>query len=160
MNDLLGVKPSFSINPAEYVDLKKDIEMGHSPHPAHDADEKKTKKKKRRKKTKKTKPNQTMDHSLTLFFGEVDTVKTEMQKVRELLARLQASHEETKKAHRAGAMKEIRERMEEDVGEVLRKVKSIKSKLEEMDKSSSNQEEEDHSYGCSATTTTAMDRTR
>ena len=34
-------------------------------------------------KTKKTmtKPNQTMDHSLTLFFGEVDTMKTETRKM-------------------------------------------------------------------------------
>lgn len=110
MNDLLA--KSF-VNPmkgaGEYVDLKKDaardVEMGLGGQ----------------------------DMSLAAFFEEVSSVKTEMEKVRELLGRLQGAHEESKRAHKAQDMKDLRERMDSDVGEVLRKAKAIKAKLEDMD---------------------------
>lgn len=110
MNDLLP--KSFTRGGAgEYVDLKKDaardLEMGLG----------------------------AAEPSLAKFFEEVSEVKQEMEKVKELLSRLQGAHEESKRAHRAQTMKDVRERMDGDVHEVLLKMRVIKAKLEGMDAS-------------------------
>lgn len=56
-----------------------------------------------------------------MFFQEVSGVKKEMEKVKELLGRLQGAHEESKRTHCAQTMKEVHERMDGDVQEVLLK---------------------------------------
>eukprot|EP00249_Psilotum_nudum_P018502 c26840_g1_i1 orf=646-1581(-) len=72
--------------------------------------------------------------NLAIFFEEVGEIKGEMEKVKQLLSKLQDAHEESKTIHKAQAMKTLRERMDQDVEEVLKKAKSMKAKLEELDK--------------------------
>ena len=111
MNDLLG--KSF-MKCTDYVDLKKDVmrdvEMG-------DVNE-----------------DLQGDQSLNTFFQEVNLVNIDMETVKTLLANLQKENKESKNVHKATAMKELRDRMDGDVEEVLRKAKSIKAKLEDLDK--------------------------
>lgn len=72
--------------------------------------------------------------NLQQFFEEVREVKDEMERVRILLTELQSANEESKTVTRAQAMKELRQRMDKKVGEILKKAKLIKLKLEELDK--------------------------
>ncbi|KAI5059412.1 hypothetical protein GOP47_0025731 [Adiantum capillus-veneris] len=72
--------------------------------------------------------------NLNRFFEEVRELKDEMEKVSLLLSELQRANEESKTVTRAQAMKALRERMDKKVGEILKKVKFIKAKLEELDK--------------------------
>ncbi|KAI5062513.1 hypothetical protein GOP47_0023052 [Adiantum capillus-veneris] len=114
MNDLLPKSLKKGEVTVEYVDLKKleagaDLEMGLQ--------------------------GGGEQQSLAIFFEEVSAVKTEMAKVQELLGRLQKGVEESKGAHRAQAMKEVRERMEGDVREVLLKARAIKAQVEDLDAS-------------------------
>lgn len=74
------------------------------------------------------------EKNLRQFFEEVREVKEEMEKVRMLLSQLQRSNEESRTVTRAQAMKAVRDRMDKDVGEVLRKAKLIKTKLEDLDR--------------------------
>lgn len=72
--------------------------------------------------------------NLEPFFGEVNSIRSEMESVKKLLHKLQNANEESKTVTRAQAMKALRERMDKDIGEVLRKAKVIKSRLDELDK--------------------------
>ncbi|KAK4486906.1 hypothetical protein RD792_006215 [Penstemon davidsonii] len=72
---------------------------------------------------------------LDKFFDDVENVKKDMNDVEKLYKRLQESNEETKTAHNAKTMKELRSRMDSDVSQVLKRVKVIKTKLEGLDKS-------------------------
>eukprot|EP00250_Pteridium_aquilinum_P017231 c23516_g1_i1 orf=606-1532(-) len=111
MNDLLPKSLVKGGGAGDYVDLKKDaardLEMGLGGE----------------------------QQSLAMFFEEVSGVKKEMEKVKELLGRLQGAHEESKRAHQAQTMKDVRERMDGDVREVLLKARAIKGKLEDLDAS-------------------------
>ncbi|MCO5610137.1 hypothetical protein L7F22_064372 [Adiantum nelumboides] len=114
MNDLLPKSLTKGEATVDYVDLKKleaarDLEMG-----LHGGGE---------------------QQNLAMFFEEVSAVKKEMAKVEELLGRLHSALEESKGAHRAQAMKEVRERREGDVREVLLKARGIKAQLEDVDAS-------------------------
>lgn len=110
MNDLLAKSIVKGIN---YVDLKKDarrdVEMGDVVDPDG-------------------------DQNLNTFFEEVNLVKNHMETVKQLLVKLQKENEESKTIHKAEAMKALRDRMDRDVEEVLKKAKSIKAKLEDLDK--------------------------
>ncbi|KAH7372888.1 hypothetical protein KP509_17G026900 [Ceratopteris richardii] len=114
MNDLLP-KSLKGGEGMEYVNLKKDtarvgdVEMGI--------------------------PLENEQQSLAMFFEEVSAIKKEMDKVKELLGMLQAAHEESKTVHRAERMKEVRERMEREVREVLVKARTIKAQLDQLDAS-------------------------
>ncbi|KAL3821520.1 hypothetical protein ACJIZ3_007425 [Penstemon smallii] len=72
---------------------------------------------------------------LDKFFDDVENVKKDMNDVEKLYKRLQESNEETKTAHNAKTMKELRSRMDSDVSQVLKRVKVIKGKLEALDRS-------------------------
>ncbi|KAG5551880.1 hypothetical protein RHGRI_010104 [Rhododendron griersonianum] len=77
--------------------------------------------------------NETID--LDRFFEDVEKVKDDMKDVEKLYKRLQELNEETKTAHNAKAVKELRSRMDSDVAQVLKRVKVIKEKLEALDRS-------------------------
>ncbi|GAB4857153.1 hypothetical protein Ancab_015063 [Ancistrocladus abbreviatus] len=71
---------------------------------------------------------------LDRFFGDVETVKEHLKEMEELKRKLETAHEESKTAHDARAVKELRRRMEEDVAATLKKAKMIKVKLEALDR--------------------------
>ncbi|KAJ7297418.1 hypothetical protein O6H91_19G074800 [Diphasiastrum complanatum] len=68
------------------------------------------------------------------FFQEVEDIKREMGKIKQLLVRLEDANEESKTAHKAQTMNALRDRMDADVVQVLKTAKSIKAKLEELDR--------------------------
>lgn len=74
------------------------------------------------------------EKNLTPFFSEVSLIKGEMEQIKQLLLKLKEAHEESKTIHKAQAMKSLRERMDRDVVQILKKAKFIKGKLEELDK--------------------------
>lgn len=69
------------------------------------------------------------------FFQDVENVKADMKDVERLYRKLQESNEESKTVHNAQTMKDLRSRMDVDVGQVLKRVKIIKGKLEALEKS-------------------------
>ncbi|KAL2623687.1 hypothetical protein R1flu_003892 [Riccia fluitans] len=75
------------------------------------------------------------ERSLDSFFEEVNAIKAEMEKIKVLLAKLQDSNEESKTIHKAQAMKALRDRMDKDLAEVNKIARSVKQKLEELDRS-------------------------
>ncbi|KAG6432918.1 hypothetical protein SASPL_104508 [Salvia splendens] len=111
MNDLMT--KSF----LSYVDLKKqamkdleaDVEMGQL-HPSHEL-------------------------NLSKFFEQVGAVKSEMDEITNLLLHLQHLNEETKSNQSSKILRGFRDQINSDMVTVLRKAKSIKSRLESLDKS-------------------------
>ncbi|XP_059623414.1 syntaxin-125-like [Cornus florida] len=73
--------------------------------------------------------------NLDSFFDDVEKVREDMRNVEKLYKRLQDSNEESKTVHNAKTMKELRGRMDSDVAQVLKQVKIIKTKLENLEKS-------------------------
>ncbi|XP_042038099.1 syntaxin-125-like [Salvia splendens] len=73
--------------------------------------------------------------NLDKFFDDVENVKKDMADVEKLYKRLQESNEESKTAHNAKTVKDLRARMDADVSQVLKRVKLIKGKLEALEKS-------------------------
>lgn len=115
MNDLLS--KSFSIAKARnYVDLKResfrDVELGNE--------------------TELTKME--AEKNMKTFFDEVDSIKNEMAQIKQLLLKLQDGNEESKTIHKAAAMKALRDRMDKDIESVSKFARSIKQKLEDLDK--------------------------
>ncbi|KAK1379892.1 syntaxin-related protein KNOLLE-like [Heracleum sosnowskyi] len=76
-----------------------------------------------------------MDQNLTSFLSEAETVKTEMNTIREILNQLHQSSEESKSLHKPEALKSIRNKINSNIVLVLKKAKSIRVQLEEMDRS-------------------------
>ncbi|KAL9236635.1 hypothetical protein vseg_011279 [Gypsophila vaccaria] len=72
------------------------------------------------------------------FFEDVEKVKEDMKEVEKFYKRLQDLNEESKVAHNAKTMKDLRARMDSDVSLVLKKVKVIKGKLEALEKSNAS----------------------
>ncbi|KAH9603424.1 hypothetical protein KSS87_000123 [Heliosperma pusillum] len=72
--------------------------------------------------------------NLDKFFQDVETVKEDLKELDELHRKLRSAHEETKTAHTAGSVKELRSRMDRDVGQALKKAKQIKVRLEALDR--------------------------
>ncbi|GMH22859.1 hypothetical protein Nepgr_024702 [Nepenthes gracilis] len=75
--------------------------------------------------------------NLDEFFGDAETVKEHLKEIEELQRKLREEHEESKTLHNAKAVKDLRSKMENDVGQVLKKAKTIKVKLEALDRSNS-----------------------
>ncbi len=73
------------------------------------------------------------DKDLTRFFADIEKIKTQMESIRELLAKLQEANEESKGVHRAQAMKALRDRMDADIAQVTKIARTIKSELEQLD---------------------------
>ncbi|KAJ7295877.1 hypothetical protein O6H91_09G075200 [Diphasiastrum complanatum] len=115
MNDLLS--RSFSGGrPRTYVDLKRDALREIEEGPLTEMSD------------------MNSERNLALFFEEVEDIKSGMDKVKQILMKLQDANEESKTVHKAQAMKALRDRMDYDVGQVLKMAKSIKGKLEELDR--------------------------
>ncbi|KAK6126586.1 hypothetical protein DH2020_039661 [Rehmannia glutinosa] len=74
------------------------------------------------------------DLGLENFFKQVQEIEKQYEKLNTLLRKLQDAHEESKAVTKAAAMKAIKKRMEKDVDEVGKIARSIKSKIEELDK--------------------------
>lgn len=131
MNDLL---PKSLTKGTTYVDLKQDVMRDLEMGDVGDANE---------------------DRNLNAFFSDVNAIKNDMEMAKQLLSKLQTANEEGKKIHKAQAMKALRERMDRDVEEVLKKAKSIKVNLEDLDKANlANRSYPGCEYG------TPIDRTR
>ncbi|XP_074590291.1 syntaxin-124-like [Curcuma longa] len=77
--------------------------------------------------------------NLASFFEEAEGVKKDLRGLEALYRRLQEANEESKTAHSAKAMKEVRARMDADTGQVLRAAKAVKAKLEALEKSNAQQ---------------------
>ncbi|KAI3832927.1 hypothetical protein MKW98_025811 [Papaver atlanticum] len=77
--------------------------------------------------------------NLDKFFEDVESVKEDMKGVETLYRKLQDANEETKTAHNAKTVKELRSRMDADVNQVLKRVKVIKGKLEALERSNAAQ---------------------
>ncbi|KAM6546975.1 hypothetical protein CsatB_027711 [Cannabis sativa] len=75
-----------------------------------------------------------MDTDLGLFLKEAEKVKEEMNTLRQILEQLHQANEESKSLHKSEALKSLRDRINSDIVSVLKKARSIKSKLEEMDR--------------------------
>ncbi|OAY41920.1 syntaxin-132 [Manihot esculenta] len=74
------------------------------------------------------------DLGLESFFKKVQEIENQNEKLDKLLKKLQDAHEESKAVTKAPAMKAIKKRMEKDVDEVGKIARSVKSKVEELDK--------------------------
>ncbi|XP_072960022.1 syntaxin-124-like [Typha angustifolia] len=73
--------------------------------------------------------------NLDKFFEDVENVKDDLRSLEKLYRRLQDANEETKTAHTARTVKDLRARMDADIDAVLRRAKAVKGKLEALDKS-------------------------
>ena len=98
-----------------YVDLKKDarrgdVEMGEAPLGGDE------------------------EVDMTQFFDEVGVIKSEMDRIKQLLEKVKAANDESRTVHKAQAMKALRARMDADIAQVTRLAKSMKMKLEVLDK--------------------------
>lgn len=71
---------------------------------------------------------------MTQFFEEVGVIKSEMDKIKQLLEKVKAANEESRIVHKAQAMKALRSRMDADIAQVTKIAKSIKLKLEDLDR--------------------------
>ncbi|XP_073269115.1 syntaxin-132-like [Primulina huaijiensis] len=107
MNDLLS--DSFVI-PQDQNNRNADIEMGMQ------------------------RPNNSEELGLENFFKQVQEIEKQYEKLNTLLRKLQDAHEESKSVTKAANMKAIKQRMEKDVDEVGKIARSIKSKIEALDK--------------------------
>ncbi|GKB45447.1 syntaxin-related protein KNOLLE [Tanacetum coccineum] len=134
MNDLLT--KSFT----SYVDLKKatrqDLDLESGPDPDLEMISK-------------------TDHNLTSFLQEAELVKQEMNNIRETLTSLQTLNQESKTLHNPDSLKSNRTRINSEIVSVLKKAKSIKARLEEMDRANA---ESRRLSGCRMGT--PVDRTR
>lgn len=74
------------------------------------------------------------DKNLGQFFEQVGSIKRDMEAMQELFGKLERANEESKTVHKAQAMKGLRDRMDKDVVEVLKKAKLVKGKLEALDR--------------------------
>ncbi|KAJ4763116.1 Syntaxin [Rhynchospora pubera] len=74
------------------------------------------------------------DENLRQFFEEAGLVKEEMASIRDLLTSLQEANEEGKSLHKAEAIRSMRDRINSDINQILKKAKCIRDRLEAMDR--------------------------
>ncbi|KAJ0235975.1 Syntaxin-related protein KNOLLE [Hirschfeldia incana] len=114
MNDLMT--KSFT----SYVDLKKaamkDLEAGPDPTDLVEMTSNKT------------------DENLSSFLEEAEKVKSEISLIDATLSRISHYNDESRSAHRSDSVKSLRNKISNEIVSGLRKAKSIKSTLEEMDR--------------------------
>ncbi|XP_024020621.1 syntaxin-112 isoform X1 [Morus notabilis] len=73
--------------------------------------------------------------NLSQFYQEVAAVKSEMEEITNLLSDLQALNEEAKATHSAKILRGLRDRTDSDVVAILRKLRTVKARLEAIDQS-------------------------
>ncbi|KAM7251286.1 hypothetical protein ACFE04_023169 [Oxalis oulophora] len=78
--------------------------------------------------------NPSDDQTLSLFFEEVASIKKDMEDITNLLVDLHELNEQTKSTTSAKVLRGIKDRMNSDMVAILRKAKTIKSRLEPLDK--------------------------
>lgn len=78
-----------------------------------------------------TKDDANLDH----FFEVVENVKEDMKAMEKLYRQLQEANEETNRAHNAKTVKQLRQRMDSDVDQVLKRAKLIKAKIAALERS-------------------------
>ncbi|CAM6026662.1 unnamed protein product [Sphagnum balticum] len=71
---------------------------------------------------------------MTLFFEAVGEIKGEMERIKQFLTKLQELNEQSKTIHQSQAMSALRDRMDADIVQVTTIARSIKAKLETLDK--------------------------
>lgn len=71
---------------------------------------------------------------MTQFFNEVGVIKSEVDNIKQLLERVKAVNAESRTVHMTQAMKALQSRMDADIALVTQFAKSIKLKLEVLDK--------------------------
>ncbi|XP_073017423.1 syntaxin-112-like [Primulina eburnea] len=79
--------------------------------------------------------NRTDESNLSQFFQEVEAIKNDMDEITNLLIDLRNFDEETKSAYSAKILRGLRDRMDSDMVDVLRKANVLKARLEALDKS-------------------------
>ncbi|KAK4759018.1 hypothetical protein SAY87_020319 [Trapa incisa] len=89
------------------------------------------------------------------FFKKVTEIEKQIGKLNNLLRKLQDAHEDSKSVTKAAAMKSIKQRMDKEVDEVGKVARSIKSKIEELDRENLTNRQKP---GCGKGT--AVDRSR
>lgn len=67
------------------------------------------------------------------FFREIEVVKGEANKVKQILLKLKSANEESRGITRADALKALRARMDADIASVTKSARLIKAKLVELD---------------------------
>ncbi|GLU13744.1 hypothetical protein SLE2022_303590 [Rubroshorea leprosula] len=96
------------------------------------------------------------EQNLSQFFQEVAAIKVEIEEITNLLLDLQYLNEETKSTRSTKVLRGLRDRMESDIVSVLRKAKSVKGRLESLDRSNMTNRRKSESYKEG----TCVDRTR
>ncbi|XP_021818146.1 syntaxin-121-like [Prunus avium] len=71
---------------------------------------------------------------LGLFLEEAEKVKQEMGSVLDILGRLQQANEESKSLHKSEALQSLRSKINVDILTVLKKTRTTRSQLEDMDR--------------------------
>jgi syntaxin 1B/2/3 len=71
---------------------------------------------------------------MTLFFEAVGQIKGEMERIKQFLTKLQELNEESKTIYQSQPMSALRDRMDADIVQVTTIARSIKAKLETLDK--------------------------
>ncbi|PIA31944.1 hypothetical protein AQUCO_04700067v1 [Aquilegia coerulea] len=79
-------------------------------------------------------PSGNSDSSMEAFFKQVRELEKQMDKLSQLLQKLQVANEESKTVTKASTMKAIKQRMAKDIDEVGKIARKIKTKLDEIDK--------------------------
>ena len=74
------------------------------------------------------------DENLSSFLEEAEKVKSEMALIEAALSRISRYNDESKSAHRSESVKSLRDKISNEIVSGLRKAKSIKATLEEMDR--------------------------
>ena len=74
-----------------------------------------------------------MDNDLGLFLEEAEKVKKEMCLLRDILDSLQQANEEFKSLHKPKDLKSLCNKINENILTVLKKARTIRSQLEQMD---------------------------
>ncbi|CAN6219039.1 unnamed protein product [Urochloa humidicola] len=100
-------------------------------------------------------PKDKSDYGLKDFFEEVKEIEMLLDKMSNIVHKLQEANEESKSVTKASAMKAIKGRMEKDIDEVGKIARNIKVKLEQMDR---NNLENRKKPGCGKGT--SVDRSR
>lgn len=79
-------------------------------------------------------PMNSAELGLEGFFKQVQVIEKQIEKLSNLLKKLETANEESKAVTKASAMKGIRQRMEKDIDEVGKIARLAKAKLEELDR--------------------------